>query len=138
MVFAGRKGMPEPCTVLIVSLMHQRRQSLHALLQSMIEGVQFVTTDFENARSVALENELDVVIVDKWFAGDEVKGLLEKIKDMHPLTRCIVLDDAYQGGHLPALSQADVILESDLPTSRVAEVVRQQLDAGCVGKDSAG
>lgn len=118
----------QKCVVLIVSLLHQRRQSLRALLNSVAEGEECMTTGYENAWEVIEEKHPRVVVVDNWFSNHDAAELLKKIKQNYPRMRCIVLDDAFQGGYAPILKLADVVLESDMPTSRLMEAVRQQLN----------
>jgi DNA-binding NarL/FixJ family response regulator len=118
--------LAQNCSLLVVSILHQRRQSLRSLANSLGLFNCITTTDYDHAWAIIQEGVPHVLIMDNWFSGFDVRDLLTRVKDAYPQVRCIVLDDAFQGGHLPALQEADVILNSDLPTSHLLDAVRQQ------------
>jgi hypothetical protein len=119
--------LPKDIFILITSILQQRRQSLRSLMSTLEPACFIITTDYVNAWDIVQKRPPAVLVIDKCFSGSDVKDLLTRVKETYPAVRCIALDDAFQGGNQPALDQADVILNSDLPTNYLLDAVQQQI-----------
>jgi hypothetical protein len=114
-------------SILIICSLHQRMQSLHALVSSLDQSNVITITDFSSPWAAIQKRPPHILIVDNCFSGFAVKDLLTQVKEVYPQTRRILLDDAFLDEQLLTHNLADAILKSDLPASYLLNALHQQM-----------
>ena len=113
--------------LLVVSNWQQRRQSLLSILSQVSPDCLVSTATFTQTWKLINERVPDVIVVDRWFPGDDVTELVTVIKQKFPSIRILVLDCYAERNRSFHLYPADLVLEYDLPSYQVVEAVSQLL-----------